>query len=140
MSLLFTLEIAPKPQVRHRTIHGGRRTYDPSSKYKNQIKEMARMVAPAEPVEGALRVTMSFYLAMPKAFGKRKQDLAIQGQVRPFKRPDLSNYIKAVEDALDGIIWRDDGQIVEYGPRTGKYFSEFPRIEVMVETLNVDLY
>jgi Holliday junction resolvase RusA-like endonuclease len=38
------------------------------------------------------------------------------------KRPDLSNYVKAVEDALNGIAWKDDALIVEYG-RCGKYWG-----------------
>lgn len=31
------------------------------------------------------------------------------------RRGDLSNYLKAVEDALNGIAWRDDRQVERYG-------------------------
>ena len=57
--------------------------------------------------------------------------MAIAGMVRPISKPDLSNYIKGIEDALDGLVLRNDSQIVQYG-QMGKWYGEMPRVEVLV--------
>ena len=54
-----------------------------------------------------------------------------------WKKPDLSNLLKAVEDALTGIVWRDDAQVIGYLPGTGKYQvvrpgNEQPRTDIIV--------
>jgi len=46
---------------------------------------------------------------------------------------DLSNLIKIVEDALNGIIWTDDRWIVQYGP--GGKFTGTSRTEITIEEL-----
>jgi Holliday junction resolvase RusA-like endonuclease len=43
-------------------------------------------------------------------------------------RPDLSNYIKAIEDPMTGIVYQDDGRICEI--IAGKYYSDNPRTEI----------
>lgn len=48
-----------------------------------------------------LRVTMLFELPRPR-----------RAKPVPCGRPDVSNLAKAVEDALDGLAWRDDAQIM----------------------------
>ena len=51
----------------------------------------------------AIRVAMDFRIFRPKTV-KRKH---------PSVRPDLDNYIKAVLDGMNGIVWKDDAQVVE---------------------------
>lgn len=58
-------------------------------------------------LEGALDLTAVFYLQMPLSIPKKRRQFAL-----PTKRPDLDNLLKAVKDALRGIIYRDDAQIV----------------------------
>ena len=55
------------------------------------------------------------------------------------KKPDLSNLLKLIEDALTGIVWRDDAQIVGYLPGTGKYRAQSAkeaRTEIVVMELD----
>lgn len=49
---------------------------------------------------------------------------------RPIVKPDTSNYVKLIEDALTGVIWKDDNCIVDL--TASKYYSDDPRIEVTV--------
>lgn len=55
--------------------------------------------------EGPICVAMDFILVRPASISKKKRPW-------PITRPDLSNYLKTVEDAANGILWRDDAQIV----------------------------
>lgn len=56
-----------------------------------------------EPLSGDLKVTLRFYLNPPK----RKV------RERPSVKPDLDNLTKAVKDSGNGILWKDDSQIVQ---------------------------
>lgn len=60
------------------------------------------------PVELTLRVTK----LVPPSWSKRRQADALAGRIRPTTKPDTSNYAK-LEDALNGVAWRDDSQVVD---------------------------
>jgi Holliday junction resolvase RusA-like endonuclease len=45
----------------------------------------------------------------------------------------VSNVIKGIEDALNGVWYADDSQIVEYG-LIGKWYAEEPRVYVRLDT------
>jgi Holliday junction resolvase RusA-like endonuclease len=46
----------------------------------------------------------------------------------------VDNYLKGVKDALKGVIWKDDSQVVEVFAR--KRYSARPRIEVKIKELS----
>ncbi|CZR99694.1 Endodeoxyribonuclease RusA [Clostridioides difficile] len=58
----------------------------------------------------------------------------VEGLIRPSKKPDLDNIIKSVADSLNGIAYKDDSQIVEVVSK--KYYSDKPRVEVILEDIN----
>ena len=37
----------------------------------------------------------------------------LEGAIKPTKKPDIDNMQKAVLDALNGLAWDDDSQIVK---------------------------
>lgn len=61
----------------------------------------------------------------------------MSGKERPIVKPDLSNYVKAIEDGLNKIVWKDDSLIVH--EETDKFYSENPRIEIEVEQWEPEL-
>lgn len=66
-----------------------------------------------------------------KAFKEAKGKL--DGTIRPTKKPDLDNVIKAIADSLNGIAYKDDAQVVEVISK--KFYSDKPRVEVIIEDL-----
>ncbi len=130
----FTVYGEAVPQGRPRAAKVGNRVrvYDPSksSNYKNYVRLAAAENAPDKPLEGPLILSVKVYRSIPKSFGKKKTFAAIAGELRPATKPDIDNYLKAIEDALNDLIWRDDGQIV--GVSAEKFYAERPRVEITV--------
>ena len=56
--------------------------------------------------------TIYAYYSIPNAFSKKKIDLAKLGYLRPTKKPDCDNVAKSILDALNGIVYHDDSQVV----------------------------
>ena len=48
-------------------------------------------------------------------------------------KPDVDNIAKSVQDALNSLAFRDDGQIAWLDVR--KIYSDCPRVEVIIERL-----
>lgn len=112
------------------------KAYDPakSRDYKSYVRLIAAQNAPDSPVEGAIEFSLRIYRAIPKGMPKYKREAAKAGALRPVTKPDVSNVLKGVEDALKGVWYKDDSQIVGYGV-LGKWYDERPRIEIMMREL-----
>lgn len=67
--------------------------------------------------------------SIPVSWSKRKQQLALNGELIPGK-PDLDNVAKAVLDALNGVVYQDDKQVIRLVIE--KSYSFEPRVEVYV--------
>lgn len=74
---------------------------------------------------------LTFVMPIPKSWTKAKQRDAAAGLVAPTGRPDLSNLIKGVEDALNGIVYKDDSQIVV--SQVEKRYGHQAGVEILVE-------
>lgn len=62
-------------------------------------------------LEGALSLCVVFLLPRPKGhFGKR--GLRASAPSYPVTKPDATKLLRSTEDALTGIVWRDDAQII----------------------------
>jgi Holliday junction resolvase RusA-like endonuclease len=132
----FVVYGEPTAQGRPRftTVAGHAKAYDPakSRDYKQLVRLAAVEVKPEKPLECALSLVVSVYRSMPK-MSKKKREQAIAGDLRPTTRPDLDNIIKGIKDALKGIIWRDDSQVVNI--LADKWYGESPRVEVTIEEI-----
>lgn len=107
--------------------------YDPakSKNYKNYVAFIASQHRPKFLIESAITLSVKVYRPIPASWSKADKENARSGIKRPTSKPDLSNYIKGVEDAIEGILLKNDSQVVDYGD-SGKWYSENPRIEVGV--------
>jgi Holliday junction resolvase RusA-like endonuclease len=109
----FTVYDTPKPAARPRFARRGDKvfTYIPrgDQENRNSIRDAFLEAAgePWEPLQGPLRLTLIAWLPMPTSMPKKRRSTAL-----PAKRPDLDNFIKQVEDALNHYAFVDDAQIV----------------------------
>lgn len=112
------------------------KAYDPAKcrDYKTYVRMIAAQHAPASPVEGAVVFSLRIYRAIPKGMPKYKRAAALAGTLRPTTKPDVSNVLKGVEDALKGVWYKDDSQIIGFD-ELGKWYDERPRIEIMMREL-----
>lgn len=83
--------------------------------------------------ESALALTITAYKAIPKSTSKRKAQQMMDGELHPCKKPDYDNIGKIISDALNGIAYHDDAQIVD--GRVIKAYGEPPRVEVELKEI-----
>jgi Holliday junction resolvase RusA-like endonuclease len=75
----------------------------------------ARQYAPPTPWDGPLALDLVYSFQRPRSARRR---------VYPDVRPDAENLLKHQLDALNGILWRDDAQIVDL--RVRKQYAAQP--------------
>lgn len=102
----------PQPRARVSTKGGFARAYTPSSHpihaYRQAIATAARE-AGATPTDAApITLIVDLVFSRPKSH-YRKSGLKPDAPRLP--RPDCSNVLKGVEDALNGVAWIDDTQV-----------------------------
>jgi Holliday junction resolvase RusA-like endonuclease len=103
----FTIYSDPIAQGRPKfsTRGGFAKVYDP--KKSRDWKELVAMEAKRRgcyQLDGPLRMILVFRLRKPKS--------APRSRKYPIVKPDTSNFIKGIEDALNGICYHDDSQII----------------------------
>jgi len=127
-----------KGRLRHRVVRpranpmGYASGYTPSKtrKYEEELAaQAARAIGNRSPIVGPVHVQVFAYVPIPKGWSKRKRMLALAGEIRPTVKPDWDNYAK-VCDALNGVVWVDDKQVI--GGRVEKFYSERPRLRIVV--------
>lgn len=101
--------------------------------WKNEIEMVASSLIGTRPMyEGPLMLVVDFYMPRPK------HHFGVHGVKRrapryPTVRPDATKLLRPLEDALSGILWKDDAQIVEQIVR--KRYGDPPRAEVRVAVM-----
>lgn len=112
----YTLNLEPRPQLRHRHTKAGR-TYDHprSRKDKQAIRDEveAALRSRGLPIplfrEGPLMLDLEFWFELPKSDHRKRDPVGRQHHVK--HRFDLDNMMKLFCDAVNGVLWGDDGQV-----------------------------
>ncbi|GGJ86148.1 hypothetical protein GCM10007063_05810 [Lentibacillus kapialis] len=128
MTIKINIPGDPIAQARPRAVKMGKgiRMYDPkpSADYKKYVATIAKQHAPNKPIESALGVKLKIYRQIPKSTTKKRRQAMNDGIERPIVKADIDNYSKAILDSLNGIIYKDDSQVV--GLWAEKYYSDSP--------------
>lgn len=86
-----------------------------------------------ELLHGPISLAVEFYVARPKGhFGTGRNATRVRPSAPwfPTVKPDVTKLVRAVEDALNGLIWRDDAQVIDQ--IACKRYGEPERCDVLV--------
>jgi len=117
---------------------GGRVVFFKEKRAKDWIKVVgfyANPHAPKKPIEGAIKMTVTFVMKRPASLNAKK---FTTGRIPCAKRPDTDNLCKCLTDSLIGF-WEDDAQITEL--HASKWYAaktEQPKIVITIESINTD--
>ncbi len=84
--------------------------------------------------EGALRFTFEFRMLRPQGhYGTGSHAAVLKKSARPYPtvRPDLTKLVRAAEDALTGVIWRDDSSVVQQ-QNSKIYVGKNPGVQIYI--------
>lgn len=135
MNVTFTVPAVPVPQPRQRTavIAGHVRNYTPTrhpvTAYKATVR-LAWQATGCEPFDGPVELRLVFVMPRPKSKTRKSHQ---PREPYTSSRNDWDNLGKSTCDALNGLAWRDDGQIaVAHVERWIAATDEQPHVEIEV--------
>lgn len=138
MKEFITILGKPEGKARPRvTQRGGfAKTYTPGQTvlYENYIKvEYQAQSGQIYARETNLKLTIYAYFDIPKNISKKKYINYLDNVIRPTKKPDADNIAKIYMDALNGVAYYDDSQVVEV--YVSKLYGKTPRVDFKLEVL-----
>ena len=84
-------------------------------------------------IQGAIDLHVTILLPIPESESKKRKALMASNAILPTKKPDGDNVLKAIKDAINGIVWRDDSQVVD--GHYSKRYSVTPGVRVIVQEI-----
>ena len=116
MSEINSFFIAGEVQAKQRPKFNGRFAYTPKEtvEYENLVKlqYQAQCGNHRYPDDVPLAVTIFAHLEPPQSASNIKKTRMLNQEEYPLKKPDVDNVAKIILDALNGIAYRDDKQVV----------------------------
>lgn len=127
----FTVLANPRGKGRPRFTRQGHVYIDSETRaYERQIRH-AFLAAGGVTVSGQpVAVIIRAFHRVPKSWTLARQRAALSGEMPAVCKPDADNIAKAVLDALNGLAWADDRQVVSLHITKG--YGVTPRLEIAV--------
>jgi Holliday junction resolvase RusA-like endonuclease len=128
--VIFTVKGDPVGKQRPRFSRG--RTYTPKKTvdYETIIASKAsQAMGSSEPLQTPVAIFIWISHAIPASYSKKRKEACLNGLDWP-KKPDLDNVAKAYLDAMNGIVYKDDVQVVKL--RVSKRYDTDSRVDVLV--------
>jgi Holliday junction resolvase RusA-like endonuclease len=69
-------------------------------------------------------------LPVPQSYPKKRKEACLSGAEKPCKKPDIDNIAKTYLDAMNGVIFVDDTQVIDLHVK--KLYSVVAGVDVMV--------
>jgi len=125
-----TINLAGPPQGKGRARaflragHISHYTPEKTRTYEGIIRTVAMAeLGKREAFDCPVEFVMRAIFPVPASWSSKKRAKALTGEIKPGKKPDLDNICKAWNDALNGVVYRDDSLICRmtlekrYGPQ-----------------------
>lgn len=128
-------QVQPKQSARFTRCGGFIRSYQPKKviDYANTVRFAFLQKYPDfEPIKDrAVEVKIKVFVEVPQSKSKKFKNAALLGEIRPTKKPDCDNIAKNINDALNGIAYVDDAQIVK--ETIEKWYAATPQVEITIK-------
>lgn len=134
--VMFSVDADPvgKQRARHRFTGKFVQSYTPNKTrtYETLLRDSAtRAMGSSEPLETPVSLYLYIRAPIPKSTPKKRLQEILDGLIKPTKKPDASNVLKSVEDAMNGVVYKDDSQIVNI--HVTKVYSTSPGVDICVK-------
>ena len=138
MTFMVTFSVDGDPVGKQRARYAKRGNYvqtytpDKTRNYESLIKEAAiQAMGSNEILETPVNLYLYIRVPIPKSYSKKRLEACLNGSEKPIKKPDASNVLKSVEDAMNGVVYKDDSQIVNI--HVTKVYASQSGIDVCVK-------
>ena len=136
--IIFTIPGQPVAKGRPRFARrgAGMAAYTPqkTQSYENLVKLVAASAMQGrEPSAAPMSLYIVLSMQIPASWSAKRRAMAAGGQIRATKKPDADNVLKSVKDGCNGIVWRDDAQVVII--MLQKKYAEIPSVIVNIKEL-----
>lgn len=130
-TIQFTIPGKPfgKQDSRH-TKTGTQYVPTETKNYLSLVRLAAAAAWTRAPLDSPVSLEIVAIYPIPKSWSKKRRQEALNGQIEPTKKPDMSNVRKAVEDGIQGVVIEDDKQITTYWDV--KKYGLKPEVRVLV--------
>lgn len=99
--------------------------------YESLVALFASQAMQGKPlISGPVSVSMMLVFSIPESWSKKKRAQAQDAEIWPTTKPDMDNVVKAVFDAINGVVWVDDVQVVSLA--VSKSYGDQPAVHVAV--------
>ena len=129
----------PRGKARARTFYnknmGKMQSITPKTtvNYENLVKLCYRAQQNKYFTESPLEIVITAHFEIPKSTSKKDRELIKKNQLYPTKKPDADNIAKIICDALNGVAYNDDKQIVKLTVK--KDYAEIPSVDVEIREI-----
>jgi Holliday junction resolvase RusA-like endonuclease len=105
-----------------------------TASYEDQIRFYAlQAMGDSKAIQGAVRVFISINMAVPKSYSNKRREACLNGLDKPLKKPDWDNVAKSFCDAMNGVVYGDDTQIIE--AHVTKQYAEQSEVVILVQEI-----
>lgn len=131
----FTVPGEPVGKGRPRvTVRGGHaHGYTPAktAAYERSVRQAYNLsYCGADALITPIELQITAYMPIPESWPKSKKAAALAEVIKPIVKPDGSNILKCIEDALNGLAYQDDKQIVKGTFK--KLYGAWPHVDVEI--------